>query len=232
MFKELLESKRPILIYSEYCQYSNQFLKQLKPHKELFELFYKLKIDVDSITKQRPTEFFLLQKELSEKITKVPMVIVIEDNALLMLSDKNAFKWLEYHTTSNKKHDKFSGFIKDEMNSFSDNYSKLNSDLFDASEQNYTFSQSKDYTGNFILKSDSLAPGSTTDKKQQPASKQSEYDKLVNSRQPNTNNKTAAINFTDPNFGAAGKLKFDGNLRSKKTAEIEQRLKQLELERE
>ena len=234
MFKELLESKRPILVYSEYCQYSKNFIEILSKHQVLYSTFYKLNIDVNPVTKQRPKEFYILQKELSEKISKVPMVIVIEDNSLLMLCDKNAFKWLEYHTTS-KKHDSFSGFIKDEMNSFSDNYSKLNSSIFDASEQNYTFSETKGETSNFILKGDSLGPTAKTQAQVQgPAQtkQQSEYEKLINSRKDKGNGSKSAIDFTNPNFGVAGELnRISGNSRSQKAAEIEQRLKQLELDR-
>ena len=53
MFKEILESGKPILVYSDFCNYSNKFLQLLKVHQNLFETCIKLNIDVDSRTKKK-----------------------------------------------------------------------------------------------------------------------------------------------------------------------------------
>lgn len=131
--------EKPILIYSDYCIYSNNFLKALMEHSELYNSFIRMNIDVDPKTKKRPNAFYQIQQALDVKITKVPTLIT--SNAQYILSDVEAFKWLEYQikllTTVDEE---LRPFNPNEMMSFSDNYANFGStDLCDAKEQNFKF---------------------------------------------------------------------------------------------
>jgi hypothetical protein len=108
-------------------------------YPELYESFIRMNIDVDPSTKKRPKAFFQIQDVLEIKITKVPTLIT--PNAQYVLSDVDAFKWLEYQVklltdTSGE----LQPFNPNEMGSFSDNYSSFGStDLCDAKEQSFKF---------------------------------------------------------------------------------------------
>lgn len=129
---------KPILIYSEYCQYSNNFLKTLMKHPELFDSFIRMCIDTNSQTKRRPEAFYEIQKRLNIKITKVPTIITPGPTDIL--SDKDAFKWLEYQIQHLSKNTECTGFNKNEMTSLSDSYANFGStDLNDATAQSYQF---------------------------------------------------------------------------------------------
>lgn len=131
--------EKPIVIYSDYCVYSKNFLQTLMKYPELFESFIRMNIDVDPRTKQRPKSFYQIQQMLDIKITKVPTLIT--PNAQYILSDVEAFKWLEYQIklltdTSGE----LQAFNPNEMSSFSDNYATYGStDLCDAKEQSFKF---------------------------------------------------------------------------------------------
>jgi hypothetical protein len=131
--------EKPIVIYSDYCVYSKNFIKTLMKYPELYESFIRMNIDVDPSTKKRPKAFFQIQDVLEIKITKVPTLIT--PNAQYVLSDVDAFKWLEYQVklltdTSGE----LQPFNPNEMGSFSDNYSSFGStDLCDAKEQSFKF---------------------------------------------------------------------------------------------
>jgi hypothetical protein len=108
-------------------------------YPELFDSFIRMNIDVDPKTKQRPKSFYQIQQMLDIKITKVPTLIT--PNAQYILSDVEAFKWLEYQIklltdTSGE----LQAFNPNEMASFSDNYATYGStDLCDAKEQSFKF---------------------------------------------------------------------------------------------
>lgn len=136
--------EKPILIYSDYCQHSDNFIKILMRYPNLFKEFIRMNIDVDPETKRRPVIFSTIQQELNQKITKVPTIIVYEESQLYVLSDKDAFKWLDLKTKT-KREEELSPFNPNEMGSFSDRYSKFGStELNDATEQNYKFFQEID----------------------------------------------------------------------------------------
>lgn len=85
---------RPILIYSNYCNYSKLFINHLTKFQPLFEAFIRVNIDADPNTKRRPKTFYEIQEVLKFKITDVPTIIV--QNGEYVLSGKEAFSWLEY----------------------------------------------------------------------------------------------------------------------------------------
>lgn len=129
---------KPILIYSNYCIHSRNFLQSLMKHKDIHDVFNKLNIDVNPETKRRPDIFYTIQQQLKRKIERVPTIIVKTSEAILVLSDKDAFKWLDYQVSQNTP--ELVGFNPNEMESFSDNYSKFGSThINDATEQNFTF---------------------------------------------------------------------------------------------
>jgi len=131
--------EKPILIYSDYCVYSKNFLQTLIKYTDLYNSFIRMNIDVDISTRQRPKQFHQLQEILDVKITKVPTVIT--PNAQYILSDVDAFKWLEYQIKLLKDDSgTLQPFNPNEMVSFSDNYANYGStDLCDAKEQNFKF---------------------------------------------------------------------------------------------
>jgi hypothetical protein len=225
---------RPILIYSDYCVYSKQFLQLLIKHKKLFDSFIRMNIDIDPRTKQRPVAFYKIQKQINTNITKVPTIIVKnKNNELLLLSDKDAFKWLDFETREIVKVG-ISGFNKHEMESFSDKYSKYGStDLNDATEQNFKFFRNND--GNILLTDDDL--GCIEESEEDPKNKDKKKvednfnrEQFNLSSQMGQNNASQMIDFTNPNFGLAGKLNEQVN-RSDKAKDVDKRLQQLMNER-
>jgi hypothetical protein len=98
-----------------------------------------MNIDVDASTKKRPKAFYQVQEVLDIKITKVPTLIT--PNAQYVLSDVDAFKWLEYQVKQlTDTSGELQPFNPNEMGSFSDNYSSFGStDLCDAKEQTFKF---------------------------------------------------------------------------------------------
>jgi len=131
--------KKPILIFSSYCKFSQNFIEILMKHPQIYDNVIRMNIDVDPNTKQRPQMFHKIQQILNRKISKVPTIIT--KDAEHILSDADAFKWLEYNISSlNKEKTGLSAFNPDEMISFSDHYAKFGStELNDANEQSYKF---------------------------------------------------------------------------------------------
>jgi len=129
---------QPILIFSEYCQHSTNFLKILIKHPEIYNSIIRLCIDVEINTKLRPKTFYQLQQILQVKITHVPTIITVGGQHIL--SDKEAFKWLESVIKANSNSE-IGGFNPLEMTSFSDGYAAFGStDLNDcAKEQSFKF---------------------------------------------------------------------------------------------
>jgi hypothetical protein len=129
---------KPILIFSEYCQHSTNFLKILMKHPEIYDSVIRLCIDVEVNTRTRPKTFYQLQQILQVKITHVPTIITIGGEHIL--SDKEAFKWLESVIKANSNTE-VGGFNPLEMTSFSDGYASFGStDLNDcAKEQSFKF---------------------------------------------------------------------------------------------
>lgn len=134
--------EKPIIIYSDYCVYSKNFLQTLMKYPDLFNSFIRMNIDVDPNTKKRPKTFYQIQEVLDIKITKVPTLIT--PNAQHILSDVNAFKWLEYQVKLlSDTSGELQPFNPNEMVSFSDNYANFGStNLCDAKEQSFKFLQS------------------------------------------------------------------------------------------
>lgn len=141
---------RPILIYSDYCIHSKNFLGILIKHPDIFNSFVRINVDVNSETKQRTPIFYKIQQEIKQKITKVPTLIISQEDQVFVLADKEAFKWLDF-TTRSKREEGYTAFNQNEMGSFSDGYSKFGStDLNDATEQNFRFYET-DNQGRKIL---------------------------------------------------------------------------------
>ena len=91
---------RPILFYSEYCIHSKNFINTLIKHQDLFESFIRINIDVDVKTKQRPSIFYDIQKQLGIQIKEIPTIITPGPEHVLTGAD--AFDWLNFQTKSLK----------------------------------------------------------------------------------------------------------------------------------
>lgn len=114
-----------ILVYSDYCNFSQNFASALVEHPDLLKQFVKINIDPDLSTGQRPALFYDVQRAIGYEITEVPTIIV--EKGQYVLSGEEAFKWLEYHIRKGQSED-LQAFNPNEMGSFSDNYANLNSD--------------------------------------------------------------------------------------------------------
>jgi len=132
--------ERPILFYSNYCNYSKLFIQNLLRYQELFDSFIRINIDADPNTKTRPQVFYDIQSALQFKITDVPTIIV--QNGEYILSGKEAFTWLEYQFNELNKQleemnnpnqpempSELQGFNPLEMGSFSDGYAGIDDSL-------------------------------------------------------------------------------------------------------
>ena len=185
---------RPILLFSEYCIHSKNFLVLLHKHTNLYNTFIRLNVDVDPRTKQRTPLFYKIQQELNRKIKSVPTIIVLEQTEqgpqVFVLSDKEAFKWLDYKTQPQREQGLL-GFNINEMGSFSDKYSNYGStDLNDATEQNYKFYQ-EDISGKKVLKGEQFQHGEITghesfkapDDNNNSSNTQTMYNNMENERQ-------------------------------------------------
>lgn len=132
--------KQPILIYSEYCHHSKNFLQTIMKYPVIYDSIIRLNIDVDPKTKNRPIVFTEIQKALNTSIKRVPTIITL--NGENVLSDVNCFKWLNHQIQTLEKKE-LQPFSKDEMGSFSDNYADFRGNastpINDAKEQNYKF---------------------------------------------------------------------------------------------
>lgn len=223
--------ERPIVIYSNYCIHSQNFLKLLIKNPDLYDAFIRMNIDVNPETKQRPQIFYKIQEELNQKIVKVPTIIVMDNEGLLVLSDKDAFKWLELQTAPLKE--ELSPFNQNEMNSFSDGYAKYGStDLNDATEQNFKFF--KTVNGQTILQGESFKCGPI---KGPDSFKEQVSDQSINSEQvyKKLESERKNVNFTaDTNQARQTRkpIDFTGDqFNSSKQKDLDSRLQQLMMDR-
>ena len=86
---------RPILIYSNYCKYSNEFANKLM-EIPLSQHFVYINVDVDPVTKKRSDDFLnlkmLLAQQFNYNLNSVPTIIT--ENGEFILKDADAFDWL------------------------------------------------------------------------------------------------------------------------------------------
>lgn len=142
-----------ILVYSKYCKYCLQLINNLEQFPQVGNCLTPLCIDPErkengsvSISKN----FVELQDFLKEKaipqITKVPTIVLSHETQIAVLSGSDAFNWLDNIAKNfsqepeeiNEKHElQLEGVNPNEMLSFSDSYSMLNSDS--VSNQSYQF---------------------------------------------------------------------------------------------
>ncbi len=255
--------EQPIVIFSEYCQYSKKFLDLLQTHKELGQAFQYLNIDVIPETKTRPREFYEIQKILKFQIKEIPTIVV--ENASYILTGKEAFKWLDFNIKKLKQLNVSkdpSAFNMMEMNSFSDSYAPYNenqqTNLNDATEQNYRkLSDIQDEIYELPPEDDESRDIKSMEQERQMFDKMIEEKRYPNgadipkpqiisrgginsgatSYDPSTSERCSTfarrgdtIDFTNPNFGLAGKMgKMDQ--RNSKEREMQERLEQMEQER-
>jgi hypothetical protein len=207
---------RPILIYSDYCIHSKNYLQMLMKQPDIYNTFIRMNIDVDPRTKQRPSIFYKIQQEINKKIVRVPTIIIKNNtsNEILLLSDKDAFKWLDFQINSNKNSEaSIKGFNINEMGSFSDGYSKFNENgnesthINDANEQSFKFYKNingqKVLPGeNFQVDGEIKGGDSFLDKNFKNTDKfdQSKFNHLENSRQTFQNSNSR------PNIGKIQQL--------------------------
>lgn len=98
--------KRPILVFSNYCKYSLEYVNALSEFN-LIDDFVLVNVDIQKDTKQRSSDFVNLKKILKEQyqydLKSVPTIIV--ENGELILSDSDAFDWLRFtiNTLNNSK---------------------------------------------------------------------------------------------------------------------------------
>lgn len=129
---------KPTLLYSEFCNYCIQFLNIISKHPQLHDKINIINIDPLPNTKQRPPIFFEIQNMLQFTITEVPSVII--NKGEYVLAGEEAFKWLDYEISNFSKDNELSPFNPNEMGSFSDSYSMVNSSgLYDATDQCFKF---------------------------------------------------------------------------------------------
>jgi hypothetical protein len=129
---------RPILIYSDYCEFSSKFISILVKNPNLMEQFVRVNIDVNPDTKKRNPVFYQIQDMLQMNILEVPTIIV--ENGKYVLSGDQAFMWLEEQINKQISQKEISAFVPNEMNSFSDQYSSYGSkSLNDARDQSFKF---------------------------------------------------------------------------------------------
>lgn len=205
---------KPIFIYSDYCVYSTNFLKTLMKYPDLYNSFIRMNIDVIPESRQRPKAFYQMQDALGVKITKVPTVIT--PNAQYILSDVDAFKWLEHQVKLlTDTSEDLQPFNPTEMTSFSDNYANFGStDLCDAKSQSFRFLQSDGGTSkltgdNYLNTSKTWDPREsgktngflndleTTTSDVNLDNKQSERDFFDKMRNNNTNTNNSQIDMKD-----------------------------------
>lgn len=133
--------QQPILLYSKYCEYSNNFILALRKNVDLYTSFALINIDADPQTKKRPRVLYEIQKQLGMPIKEVPTIIV--EKGEYMLSGSEAFKWLDFQLQEFEKKD-LQPYSCLEMGSFSDQYSQYgSSDSNNATDQTYLFINKK-----------------------------------------------------------------------------------------
>jgi hypothetical protein len=133
----MISFEQPILLYSNYCEHSNNFILALRKNTELHSNFQIVNIDVDTKTNKRPAIVYDIQNTLQLSLKEVPTIIV--ENGEYMLSGAEAFKWLDY-TLQKLEKQELQPYCNLEMGSFSDMYSQYgSSEMYDATDQTYAF---------------------------------------------------------------------------------------------
>ena len=227
--------ERPLLIFSEYCNHSVNFLNVLMKHPDLFDSFGKINIDIDPKTRRRPQIFFDIQDALNFKISEVPTVII--NKGEYVLSGQEAFKWLEYEIDNLEKNKVLEGFNPNEMGSFSDSYSKFGStELCDATSQSFKFIDSP-HDKIYTPQEDSPVTQDDYNKKQRERDQSNSLSSIMQTRNsftsslmqnnvmPNTN---SFQNTGKPNFFNQNTFDKQNN----KQKEIDKRFQDLLMERE
>lgn len=144
------------LVYSKHCKHCLQFIDELEKVPQIATCLTPLCIDPQHDghgSYNLPENFIRLQNLLSEKgmdiILKVPTVVFGNETDVVVLSGSDAFNWLEsQQTLGSDEHERerecererereLEGVNPNEMLSFSDSYSMLNSDS--VSNQSYQF---------------------------------------------------------------------------------------------
>lgn len=261
VFSEMV--KKPIIIYSQQCQHSNVFLEGLRKHPTLFKNFVKINIDATRNPRtnkmERPAIFYDLQKFLNHRINKVPTIIV--DKGEYILTDKEAFKWLEFNIIKDKS--KIDGFNQAEMNAFSDKYADFGStpinmmddqhvkhqrfvfideelDKMQTPSDDALYMRSEGSVGGQRTQIDNQIAGQQrnmgnldlSDQYSQQAASQDDLKRLEQSRGYHDQpGPKTTIDFSDPNFGYSGVAQNNGRA-SIKEAELTDRFEQMRMQRE
>lgn len=212
---------RPILIYSDYCIHSTNFINGLMKHPDIYEMFIRVNIDIDPNTRQRPDIFYQIQNLLQYKIQEVPTVIL--PNAEYILTGADAFKWLEYQLASQDQSAELTPFNPIEMGSFSDMYSTYGSDgkNDDAKEQTFKFINKPDQPINTPKEDDTIVSKDAFSKKQQ---ERECFDNTYLTNQGNTNT-------PNPMGNGMANVRGNGMGNSDKKDEMELRFQQMMNER-
>lgn len=206
--------QKPILVFSEYCDHSREFVSMLVQQPDIYDQFIFLNIDPDPNTNQRPPAFDAIQSSLPIPISEVPTIIV--SNGEYVLSGDEAFKWLDFQLRTSKPAEVpevLVPFNPNEMRSFSDPYAKFGSNqLHDASQQSFRF----------LGQSDRIV---TPDADSMPVNKNVKQETFQNTTRPQTNRAPQDVNF---NFGYATTVKPTS---AESPRDIEKRYEQLLAER-
>lgn len=243
-------SRKPMLFFSNHCDYSLQYLNILNKHNYID--VEKVCIDVNPANNQRPKVFYDVQKYLQHKISRVPTLVVLDER--YSLSGEEAFKWLKYeinkYTLSRKKTIDDMAYNPNEMGSFSDGYAKYgSSDIHDTSEQSFQFIN-KEYEKIPTLPEEQVSGRSENNfqkdyesanipQQRRDVNFQESFGNTPNNVNFNTNyNPTVNIpkqqvDFTNSNFGFASQYGgASGNTGSRKEAESNAKLENLIAQRE
>lgn len=230
-----------ILIYSNYCKFSNQFTNILQQVPQLMDEFKFLNIDeVDKKTGRRPKAFYDIQAQLNYQISEVPTVIV--SGGEYVLSGEEAFKWLEYevenrsnshnrsHNNNRSRETELNGFNPNEMGAFSDSYAPLHdTSMNNASEQSFKFINKPD---------DQIEtpPEDSVVTSDEYTRKQKERDAMMsNSEMPMREHFQQARDYVDrpvPKMNAVNNNVRGGNPKSAKQNEIDARYQELLMQRD
>lgn len=190
--------ERPILFYSEYCNFSKTFINNMLKHPEIFEEFIRINIDIDPETNQRPFIFYKIQQELNHKIVEIPTIIT--HNGEYVLTGVEAFKWLDYQVESLKKTKDVSGFNPIEMGSFSDSYSTFGSnDLYAATEQCFKFLNKDDDKINTPVEDSPMSQDEYSRKQRERENFDSNLKQQKNNKGNNSNVNNIPMSFANQN---------------------------------
>lgn len=148
---------QPILVYSKYCKHSLQLIHYLDNVPEIGNALLPLCIDPqlnEHGSYVSSKDFLSLQEFLgANKISKVPTIVLNNGNEIVLLTGSRAFHWLQQFQMDQEQGGQSSqgeqddqpvdskleleGVNPNEMMSFSDSYSMLNSDA--VSNQSFQF---------------------------------------------------------------------------------------------